>query len=349
VNVPCQYTAADGSRNVGEVDSSLPNLVQGVDPSDKATFGFDFDDAPAILVPNQSNPKGTRPGQDDPTVRTLERDISGAHEFNPIIGQSVPVTVNMADEDEETILHMVNADPQREPTFTLFGDPAFYFESSCEKGSSSTAGCPLENPGFAWNHGDIQPEIASTWQGWVGPGINNLRQTDAIWTDHSDARPTLMTVLGLHDDYDWDGAAIAQIIGSTHGGWDPWSRAQSALPWTIRVDERGYEDLDAAYKQLDAPFGEFGLQTLDADTTALASNSTNDATYTGTDSQLAACESARTSLVGQIQPVLEKAETGQAPVSSWQAFKLVGQADKLINDAKTLAGSSTPPSRPVCG
>ena len=217
-------------------------------------------------------------------MRTLERDISGAQEFNPIVGHNVPITVNMADEYEETILHMVNADPNREPTLTLFGDPSFYFQSSCDTGASTQPGCPLQGNGFAWNHGDIQPEIATTWQGWVGPGIKNLGETSSVWTDHTDARPTMMTVLGLHDDYSWDGAAIAQIIGSTHSGWDWWSHGESALPWSIRVDERDYEDLAAAYKQLDAPFGEFGLGTLDADTTALASGSSSDDTaYTGHD------------------------------------------------------------------
>ena len=359
VTVACEYDTAEAggaafgtpgyTRNVGEVDTSLPGLLKTLNPTQTIpSFGFDFDDAPALVVPNQSSPTGPRPGPNDPTVRTLERDISSAQEFNPIVGHNVPITVNMADENEETILHMVNADPNREPTLTLFGDPSFFFQSSCDSGASTAPGCPLQGNGFAWNHGDIQPEIATTWQGWVGPGIRNLGETSSIWTDHTDARPTLMTVLGLHDDYSWDGAAIAQIIGSTHSGWGWWGRGESALPWTIRANERGYEDLDAAYKQLNAPFGEFGLNTLDADTSALASNSPRDASYADTTSQLQACESKRTSLVGQIQTVLQAAESGRAPVSSWQAFYLVEQADRLINDAKKLAGASTPPRYTVC-
>jgi hypothetical protein len=34
-----------------------------------------------------------------------------------------------------------------------------------------------------------------------GPGIKNLGETGSVWTDHTDARPTLLTLLGLHDDY----------------------------------------------------------------------------------------------------------------------------------------------------
>jgi hypothetical protein len=265
--------------------------------------------------------------------------------YNPIVGKTVPITVNMADESEESILHMVNADPNREPTFTLFGDPSFYFQSYCDTGSGA---CPTQNNGYAWNHGDIQPEIASTWQGWVGPGIKNLGQTSSVWTDHTDARPTMMTVLGLHDDYSWDGAAIAQIIGGAHNGGGPSSDGQNALPWTIRASEREYEELTAAYQQLDAPFGEFGLNTLNADTTALASNSTGDSTYTDTTAQLQACESARTSLVSEIRRVLQRAESGRAAVPGGKARELIGRADRLINDAKTLAGASTPPSSAVC-
>ncbi|MBV8219592.1 MAG: hypothetical protein JO325_14085, partial [Solirubrobacterales bacterium] len=351
VHTPCQYTAADGTRKVGEVDTSLPNLLGNQSPSNTTTFGFDFDDAPALVVPNQSNPTGPRPGPNDPTVRTLERQLSSAQEYNPIVGHDVPITVNMADENEETILHMVNADPNREPTLTMFGDPSFYFQSSCDTGApTNLAGCPLQSPGFAWNHGDIQPEIATTWQGWVGPGIKNLGETSSVWTDHSDARPTLMTVLGLQDDYNWDGAAIAQIIGSSHNGWDRWRHdGGSALPWTISVNKRGYEGLTAAYEQLDAPFGQFGLNTLNADTSALAGGSnTNDSAYTATDAQLQACESQRTSLVGQIQAVLQAAERGQAPVSEWEDRYLIGRADRLIADTRTLAGAPTPPSSTVC-
>jgi hypothetical protein len=349
VATPCQYTSSTGQRNVGEVDTNLTRLAQSVDPG-APSFGWDFDDAPAILVPSEAAPSD----QGNPTLRTLEQALSSASTFSPIVGHNIPITVNMADQQEENILHMVNADPKREPTFTLFGDPTFYFDTTPACNPSTTPpgtppGCPTQDNGFAWNHGDIQPEIASTWQGWVGPGINNLGQTSAVWTDHSDARPTLMTVLGLKDDYSWDGAAIAQIIGSSHNGRDRWSRGgNSALPWTIRADERGYEGLSAAYQQLDAPFGQFGLNTLDADTTALASKSTNDATYTGTDSQLAACEGARTNLVGQIQSVLQAAETGAAPVPEWEAHYLIWRADRLIADSKTLAAASTPPSKAVC-
>ena len=329
VTVPCQYTAADGSRNVGEVDANLNAMF----PSTK--FGFDFDDAPAILVPSQ-NGAGPLPGQDSSTVRDLERGIASAQLFNPIVGKTVPITVNMADQVEEGILHMINGDPRRTPTFTLFGDPSFYFQASCD-GNTTAYGCPVQNNGYAWNHGDIQPEIASTWQGWVGPGIKNLGVTGAVWTDHTDARPTLLTLLGLRDDYSDDGDTIAQMLSG------------SALPWTIRVDKRPYEQLEAAMKQLNAPFGQFGLDTLNADTNALKTGTGgSDSSYTAMDSQLQTCASARSSLAAQIQGVLQEAEDGVAPVNRSEADMLTRQADALIADVNDLTNDSTPPANPVC-
>jgi hypothetical protein len=372
VTVPCQYdTAEQGgaafgtagyTRNVGEADTNLPALVKGTN-GDSTTFGFDNDDAPAIIVPNQANPAGPRPGPDDSAVRGLERDISAGSEFDPITGQNTPITVNMADETEENILHMVNSDPNRTPTFTLFGNDDFFFQSVCSNvGAAQGApahpvtnegpGCPAQGAGFAWNHGDIQPEIATTWQGWVGPGIANLGETSRIWTDHTDARPTLMTLLGLRDDYTWDGRAIEQILD--RGPGDDGGRGSRSGHDSRHGRSRGevsrflLDALGAAYKQLDAPFGAFALDTLDADTTALAGNSAGDADYLGTDRQLQACDNARSALVPRIQAALLGAETGQRPLNGFEAVSLITRADRLIADAHRLESSATPPSRSLC-
>jgi hypothetical protein len=291
VTIMCQYdTAEQGGaafgtagykRNVGEDDTNLPAFVKGT-TGDATTFGFDNDDAPGVIVPNQTNPAGPRPGPDDSAVRGLEREISAGSEFDPMTGQGTPITVNMADETEENILHMVNSDPNRTPAFTLFGNDDFFFQSVCSSVgaaqgappapvSSEGPGCPAQGAGFAWNHGDVQPEIATTWQGWVGPGIAKLGQTSRIWTDHTDARPTLMTLLGLHDDYRWDGRAIEQILD---GG--PAARGDGGRGERRFGDGRGrgqlnrflLDALGASYEQLDAPFGSFGLDTRNADTTA---------------------------------------------------------------------------------
>ncbi len=69
----------------------------------------------------------------------------------------------------------------------------------------------MRSPGFAWNHGDIQDEIANTWAACVGPGIENTAIDSTAWTDHTDLRPTILTLLGLHDDYQTTGAWSSEI------------------------------------------------------------------------------------------------------------------------------------------
>jgi hypothetical protein len=352
--VPCQYDTAEAGgaaygtanyrRNVGEVDVNLPTLVnQTFNTSIK--FGFDNDDAPAIIVPNQSNPAGERPGPNAPVVRALERDLSATKEYDPIDGVTRNITVNLADETEESVLHMLNADPSRMPTMTLFGHPDFYFQGLCTDlgGAQGTTpepvtnhgpGCPAEDGGFAWNHGDVQPEIASTWQGWVGPGIRNLGETGDIWTDHTDARPTMMTLLGLRDDYTWDGRAIEQIL----------SGGPVTSPEQIQLLER----LGATLKQLDAPFGRFGLATLEADTKALATDSPADSDYTGMVAQLKTCQARRSDLLPAIQSALQQAESGQTALTAAETQGLVSRARGLIDDAQILAHSSSAPAHPVC-
>jgi hypothetical protein len=236
---------------------------------------------------------------------------------------------------------MVNSDPNRTPTFTMFGDPDFFFQASCattgtQQGQPAHTvtdhgpGCPAQGPGFAWNHGDEQPEIATTWQGWVGPGVQNLGQTGAIWTDHTDARPTLMSILGLKDDYDWDGRAISEIT------------AAGALPAPIAADPADYQALSAAYKQLNASFGAFALSTLHYDTSAI---SMDDASYAAATSQLAACQSARDALVPQIKAVIQGAETGGQAINPATAHALTSKAQALINAAGAL---SSQPTYTVC-
>ena len=87
---------------------------------------------------------------------------------------------------------------------TLFADPDWFFFSTAGVVCPTPATCafipPRSSQSFAWNHGDIQDEIASTWVGYVGPGIKAAGQVGDTWTDHTDVRPTTLSLLGLTDD-----------------------------------------------------------------------------------------------------------------------------------------------------
>jgi hypothetical protein len=157
-----------------------------------------------------------------------------------------------------------------------------------------------------------------------------------MWTDHTDARATMMTLLGIQDDYNWDGAATAKMVVPTD------------LPSTMRAALSTFEGLASAYTQLNAPFGKFGLDTLGANTTAIEGQSVNDSAYTNDDQQLAACESARTSLVAQIQSALQAAETGSVALDVTAARSLIAQANQLIGKAQTLQRATTPPKTLLC-
>ena len=123
----------------------------------------------------------------------------------------------------------------------------------------------------------------------------------------------------------------------------------NALPWTMRVHQQQIQELGDVLKQLDAPFGEFGMKTLTADTKALESQSPEEKLHTGVDAQLQTCDTARQGLAKEILSVLQAAETGRAPLDEHLARSLTARADALIQDASTLAADSSPPAQQVCG
>ena len=335
VTTPCVYTnPTTGARNVGEVDVDLNTLVAGT-TGDQTQFDEDDDDAPAIIVKNQ-------PSANDTSVRNLEREIGGLSEYDPITDAPEPITDNIADQQTEQILHMADSDPLRTPTFTLFGNDDFFFQDQFDRpcpgsGTNEDTGCAAQDGAFAWNHGDDQPTIASTWQGWVGPGVQNLGVESSIWTDHTDARPTLLSILGLKDDYTEDGRVISQILGP------------SDVSAAIKNDPNDYDTLSTAYKQLDAPFGQFSTDALAVSTNAVESTSSGDAVYKAWDAQLAACESLRAPLASTIDQDLWSTAFDNTAIVPATFQSLTSQADTLISDMHELRGLALPPNYDVCG
>jgi hypothetical protein len=149
VNAPCTYP------QIGELDVNLNGLVSS-QHGNNTSFSMHFDLAPTISI--TGNPSFT-----GAVARKLEQDLSALTVVNPYTNQMEHVAAAMADPVEMGLLHMITADPARTPTFTMFGQPDYFFQSF---GSIM----PTPEPGFAWNHGGIQPEIAQTFLGMVGPG-----------------------------------------------------------------------------------------------------------------------------------------------------------------------------------
>ncbi len=90
-------------------------------------------------------------------MRTLEHDVAGLTASNPYTGTTQNIANYIADPVEEGILHIVNADPARTPTFALFAKPDYFLSTG--SATCPAAGCVTQNTGFAWDHGDYAAEI----------------------------------------------------------------------------------------------------------------------------------------------------------------------------------------------
>ena len=151
--------------------------------------------------------------------------------------------------------------------------------------------------------------------------------TSDLWTDHTDVRPTMLTLLGLRDDYVREGRAVVEPL------------FDRAVPQTLRAHRETLLRLGDVYKQLNAAFGSFAMDTLKASTKALASSSPGDGTYTTIEGQLASLTSARDSLAGQIKLALDAAANGTQALNEQQAKGWIDEAQGLIDQAHALAGS----------
>ncbi len=322
VTVACDYTG----KPVGEINANLSAMVR-TQFGDLTPFTVHSDIAPNVYITGN-------PSQTDPVTRNLEREMAQLHWTNPYTGlDQHDIMVALADKTEMKTLHMITADPFRTPTFTPFADPDWFFFASGSPATCATqAACasipPRSNSSFAWNHGSVQDEIASTWAGYVGPGIKNLGDTNSVWTDHTDHRPTLLTMLGLKDDYQTDGRTVTEIA------------SENALPVSLRVHHPSLEKLSASYKQLMASFGTFAMDTLIASTHGLASNSPGDQTYTDTENAIASLTSRRDALATEIRTGLNQAEFDGVKLSENQIRAWTRAADDLLAQAQALAASS---------
>jgi hypothetical protein len=261
------------------------------------------------------------PARTDATARTFERATAQLTAVNPMTGNTDSITQFLADPVEEATLHMVTADPARTPTFTLFGDPDYFLFAGAPNCNSP---CVTQQPGFAWNHGDVQPDITTTWLGMVGPGVANLGVVNSVWSDHTDIRPTILVLLGLKDDYSHDGRALTEVMTGF---------AQPAA--TMKAG--GYLKVAAMYKQLYASVGDFGLTTLAASTRGVASGSaSDDSSYTNLEASIASLTAQRNALAAQMISALENAEFNNIPITQAQAQSLVAQGQAILDAAHSL-------------
>jgi hypothetical protein len=219
---------------------------------------------------------------------------------------------------------MVSADPARTPTFVWFARPDYFLYAAAANCSSP---CVQEQFGFAYNHGDITPDITTTWLGLVGPGVQNLGVDSSTWSDHTDVRPTALALVGLKDDYAHDGRALIEDFQ----GW--------AVPAAMRNGRGLLLQMAQVYKQIDAPVGQLGMASLAISTRALESNAPNDASYTALENQLTAINTQRDGLAAQMSAALEGATFDNQAIDKNQAKALIRQGQALLAQVEGLANS----------
>ena len=320
VTTPCDWTT---NNQVGEINANIDTLVNQQFPALGAqflgaaapdAFTVHGDDAPTFYLAKKGA-GGGQLAQTDPLARDFERQVATLTAINPYSGLTDRLMVAMADQAEMRLLHMfTTGDPSRNASFAYFAD-ANYFLTDFPTNTCLTC----INPLFAWNHGDIQPEIATTWLGFVGPGVAHLGRTDDVWTDHTDVRPTMLTLLGLHDDYATDGRTIAEIIRAGAG------------PRTLGHDRSTLLALGAVYKQLNAPFGLLSKASLRFASHAIAGGTAaDDSAYAAADARIADWTARRDALAAKISTMLAAADGGHHGIDATRAQRLIADAWRLI-------------------
>ncbi len=310
VNVPCTYAA--GQK--GEINAIINRLLI-TQRANTTAFSVHSDDAPTVYINGNPAPTAT-------ATRTMEHDLDALVATNPMTGNSDKLSKLLADQAEMKLLHMVTASPARTPTLTMFGNDNYFFTTGAGGACANQSACIFVGPGFAWNHGDFQRDITRTWVAMVGPGVQRLGRHDAVFSDHTDVRPTLLALLGLKDSYVHDGRVLSEWM------------EQRALPSAIRQSRENFSELAEVYKQLNAPLGELGRASLVYANRSVTGVDTAYARYLAKISDIT---NQRDSLAGDIKTVLNAAAFGNQPVDERSEDGLGRRARELIDLVKDLA------------
>jgi len=320
VNTPCNYSHVTcptasvptcPADNVGELNANMAGIL-ATQQHVTTKFRVHADSAPTVYITGN-------PGRTDATTRAFERATASLTAPNFYTGNPAQnPTLGLADAVEMKLLHMLTADPARTPTFTWFADPTYFLFAGAP---TCTPPCVQEQPGFAWNHGSVASDITTTWLGLAGPGVRNLGVTADVWSDHTDIRPTTLSLVGLKDDYASDGRVLVEPLYD----W--------AVPQTLRAHRETLLRLAQAYKQINAPVGALGLATLKISTLALGSSTANDQTYKDLESRLASLTGQRNTLAATMSAMLGQAAFDGRAINEQDAQDAIAQAQALLQSA----------------
>jgi hypothetical protein len=350
----CSYAKQGTTAFIGEQQVDIHGLLQHQESN--TTPFYNESQGNSFYINGQ-------PGATDPTTRQLERDVANATVFDSFDASNEKIAQYEADPTVEQLLHFVNADPARTPSFTAFPKGDFFLTigtqdtsspppgklDGCTAGTTAATaatGCVSINNGFAWDHGYYAPEIDNTWLGIVGPGVAN-KGVDGFAADQgpssadgANSNPQLVT--SIANPGTWaDHTDIRPTILALTGLKDDYVDDGRVLveDMTVSPGKTGqpkYLDLAKCYKQLNSSVGEFGTDVLVADTNALKTgSSTDDSTYLSTLSKIQSLGAARDALATQIKNDLFDAEFNNHPIPGANDLK---DCNRILAQAAALNG-----------
>jgi hypothetical protein len=255
-------------------------------------YGIDFDSAPGFWLMGH-------PANGSAAVRKFEGAMSAVTFLNPYTGTTQKLARFLVDQPGLQALHMLTSDVNRNASVVVFGQEnnfntifslIFRGASSCNRFPDPNAATCLNN-GFIWIHGNYAPDVNNTWAALVGPGVLKKGVDRETFADHSDLRPTMMTLLCLKDNYTHEGRALLEDLSS------------SALSDSAHDVRGSLIGLGETFKQLNAPVGLFGRDAIQVSTTAIKGNAS---TYTSLESQLQTLVNQRDALSSSIEAQLDQ-------------------------------------------
>ena len=133
----------------------------------------------------------------------------------------------------------------------------------------------------------------------------------------------MLVDLGLDTSYVGDGRAITEVL------------AGNAAPTSLNRHRGSLQALGQAFKQLNAPFGSFGMATLAIATDGIQTE--DEDAYAALDARLDGWGARRDALAGQIRAVLSAAESGGSGASESTIRSLTRQATALVAEVAAAA------------
>jgi hypothetical protein len=321
----CSYPAGQ----INEVATQVHTLLS-LQTNNMTTF-YSQPQGEAVYATGNSNNAAS--------IRQLERDFGSITMVDPYDGPNPePVSKWMVDPAAEQLLHFVNADPNRTPSFTVWPNPDVFFSQGSTDDTKHFPNCPTAtlataatqcnplsppstqfNAGFAWNHGYYAPEVDNTWLGLVGPGVahKGLDGHDAAFGPNSagSAASGLTTVPQVSRQGTWaDHTDTRSTLLALVGLQDDYvgdGRVLTEVMTTRPGATSGplFLPLAQCYKQLNSSVGLFGTDVIVADTAALRTGSgANDNQYQTFLSRLQTLGTERDALASKIKQELWNAE-----------------------------------------